>query len=157
VARQGEPVLLQAAEEMLDLAPGHGFPDRRLELLFACTHPAIDPGARTPLIEAFLDRHAKTFRLDGSMNLSVRVIDLSPIADRRAIWATLDSRDWNFTLGLLVTLRGGGVELHARQSGTANVGGRPVVQLTPLTEWQDALTSTEALRRGSIEMIVCTG
>ena len=25
-------------------------PDKRLELLFACAHPAIDPGIRTPLM-----------------------------------------------------------------------------------------------------------
>jgi RNA polymerase sigma-70 factor (ECF subfamily) len=28
----------------------HEFPDRRLALLFACAHPAIDPAARTPLL-----------------------------------------------------------------------------------------------------------
>jgi RNA polymerase sigma-70 factor (ECF subfamily) len=27
-----------------------GIPDKRLELLFACAHPAIDPGIRTPLM-----------------------------------------------------------------------------------------------------------
>ncbi len=29
---------------------GASIPDRRLELLFACAHPAIDPGIRTPLM-----------------------------------------------------------------------------------------------------------
>jgi RNA polymerase sigma-70 factor (ECF subfamily) len=29
---------------------GDAIPDRRLELLFACAHPAIDPGIRTPLM-----------------------------------------------------------------------------------------------------------
>ncbi|MBS1699311.1 MAG: RNA polymerase subunit sigma-70, partial [Actinobacteria bacterium] len=29
---------------------GDRIPDRRLELLFACAHPAIDPGIRTPLM-----------------------------------------------------------------------------------------------------------
>ncbi|MBS1907762.1 MAG: RNA polymerase subunit sigma-70 [Actinobacteria bacterium] len=29
---------------------GEGIPDRRLELLFACAHPAIDVGIRTPLM-----------------------------------------------------------------------------------------------------------
>ncbi len=29
---------------------GERIPDRRLELLFACAHPAIDPGIRTPLM-----------------------------------------------------------------------------------------------------------
>ena len=29
---------------------GAAIPDRRLELLFACAHPAIDPGIRTPLM-----------------------------------------------------------------------------------------------------------
>src|SRR5262249_40376966 len=29
---------------------GDAFPDRRVELLFVCAHPAIDPGVRTPLM-----------------------------------------------------------------------------------------------------------
>ena len=37
------------AEERQDREPD-GLPDRRLELLFACAHPAIDPAARTPLM-----------------------------------------------------------------------------------------------------------
>lgn len=32
------------------LERGDAIPDRRLELLFACAHPAIDPGIRTPLM-----------------------------------------------------------------------------------------------------------
>ncbi|WP_417564259.1 sigma factor [Microbacterium sp.] len=32
------------------LARGQAIPDRRLELLYACAHPAIDPGVRTPLM-----------------------------------------------------------------------------------------------------------
>lgn len=32
------------------VAAGEDIPDRRLELLFACAHPAIDPGIRTPLM-----------------------------------------------------------------------------------------------------------
>ncbi len=31
-------------------AAGHDLPDRRLALLFACTHPAIDPAVRAPLM-----------------------------------------------------------------------------------------------------------
>lgn len=38
--RESPPVLLDA----------ESIPDRRLELLFACAHPAIDPAARTPLM-----------------------------------------------------------------------------------------------------------
>ncbi|MBI1188512.1 MAG: RNA polymerase subunit sigma-70 [Alphaproteobacteria bacterium] len=48
--RAGEAALIRAAEEieaeMAAREPG----DRRLGLLFACAHPAIDPGARTPLM-----------------------------------------------------------------------------------------------------------
>ena len=37
----------------------HEFPDRRLALLFACAHPAIDPAARTPLLlQTVLGLHA---------------------------------------------------------------------------------------------------
>nr|WP_242497735.1 DUF6596 domain-containing protein [Microbacterium protaetiae] len=32
------------------LERGEAIPDRRLELLYACAHPAIDPGIRTPLM-----------------------------------------------------------------------------------------------------------
>lgn len=31
-------------------APGESFPDRRVELLFVCAHPAIDPALHTPLM-----------------------------------------------------------------------------------------------------------
>jgi predicted RNA polymerase sigma factor len=39
------------ADDLARLAErGDEIPDRRLELLFACAHPAIDPGIRTPLM-----------------------------------------------------------------------------------------------------------
>ncbi|MDL9978953.1 RNA polymerase sigma factor [Microbacterium sp. ASV49] len=44
----------EAAASDLDVAElierADAIPDRRLELLFACAHPAIDPGIRTPLM-----------------------------------------------------------------------------------------------------------
>jgi RNA polymerase sigma-70 factor (ECF subfamily) len=43
------PRLLLLAEG-LDAAAGAEFPDRRLALLFACAHPAIDAGIRAPLM-----------------------------------------------------------------------------------------------------------
>src|ERR1700683_3167294 len=42
-----------ALEQLADTmrpAEEHELPDRRLALLFACTHPAIDPGIRAPLM-----------------------------------------------------------------------------------------------------------
>jgi RNA polymerase sigma-70 factor, ECF subfamily len=36
--------------EELDSAPARDIPDRRLALMFACAHPAIDPAIRAPLI-----------------------------------------------------------------------------------------------------------
>jgi RNA polymerase sigma-70 factor (ECF subfamily) len=39
----------QVADAMI-VAAGEGFPDRRLALLFACAHPAIDPAIRAPLM-----------------------------------------------------------------------------------------------------------
>jgi RNA polymerase sigma-70 factor (ECF subfamily) len=39
------------AEEIEDAAAGEsGLPDERLSLMFACAHPALDPGVRAPLI-----------------------------------------------------------------------------------------------------------
>ena len=50
VRREAEP-LVQLAGEAEDLAMTHpSFPDERLKLLFVCAHPAIDIGARTPLM-----------------------------------------------------------------------------------------------------------
>jgi predicted RNA polymerase sigma factor len=40
--------LAEASAEMA--APGDSFPDRRVELLFVCAHPAIDPALHTPLM-----------------------------------------------------------------------------------------------------------
>src|SRR5215471_16981777 len=49
--REAEPLMQQLAEQAeaatTDQEP---FPDERLKLLFVCAHPAIDPGARTPLM-----------------------------------------------------------------------------------------------------------
>jgi RNA polymerase sigma-70 factor (ECF subfamily) len=54
-ARAGAPLLegvLEAAEPdaAAIVADRERIPDRRLELLFACAHPAIDPAIRTPLM-----------------------------------------------------------------------------------------------------------
>ncbi|WP_241976397.1 RNA polymerase sigma factor [Cryobacterium algoricola] len=63
--RRGVPLdeTVAAAHSALDLSPDTGadtgadpdpdtasLPDKRLELLFVCAHPAIDPGIRTPLM-----------------------------------------------------------------------------------------------------------
>ncbi|MFO1141601.1 MAG: DUF6596 domain-containing protein [Amaricoccus sp.] len=50
--RSGEaaaPALALLAEGLADAA-GPGLPDDRLALLFACAHPALDPGIRAPLM-----------------------------------------------------------------------------------------------------------
>jgi len=44
------PTLLALTDEAHGLATGSVLPDRRLELLFVCAHPAIDASARTPLM-----------------------------------------------------------------------------------------------------------
>ncbi len=45
------PLLRQAAEQaQQEAALEAPFPDERLQLLFVCAHPAIDPAARTPLM-----------------------------------------------------------------------------------------------------------
>jgi len=44
-------LILAATEEAQHLAQDHArFPDKRLELLFVCAHPAIDASARAPLM-----------------------------------------------------------------------------------------------------------
>jgi predicted RNA polymerase sigma factor len=43
------PMLLLLAEERQECRPD-SLPDRRLELMFACAHPAIDAAARAPLM-----------------------------------------------------------------------------------------------------------
>lgn len=40
----------RAVDALTALEQSQAIPDRRLELLFACAHPAIDPGIRTPLM-----------------------------------------------------------------------------------------------------------
>lgn len=44
-----EPALAYAAT-LADAGEGRVFPDRRLDLMFACAHPAIDEAVRTPLM-----------------------------------------------------------------------------------------------------------
>jgi RNA polymerase sigma-70 factor (ECF subfamily) len=49
--RAGEPVLKLIAEEIEEAAAlPEEIPDRRLALMFACAHPAIEVGMRSPLI-----------------------------------------------------------------------------------------------------------
>ncbi|MDX2235209.1 MAG: DUF6596 domain-containing protein [Hyphomonadaceae bacterium] len=51
VARAGEARIALAMEEIEeDMRADEGLPDRRLGLMFACAHPAIDPGVRTALM-----------------------------------------------------------------------------------------------------------
>ncbi|HUA91202.1 MAG TPA: RNA polymerase sigma factor [Terracidiphilus sp.] len=53
IRRTHETASSDELEEMavsLTDTPAHDLPDRRLALLFACTHPAIDPAVRAPLM-----------------------------------------------------------------------------------------------------------
>jgi RNA polymerase sigma-70 factor (ECF subfamily) len=61
------PDLAQLAEE--EAAMPDAFPDHRLGLMFACTHPAIDPATQTPLmLQAVLGLSAE--RIAGAFLLS---------------------------------------------------------------------------------------
>ena len=42
--------LTVSASEAAESPLGSGVPDRRLELLFTCAHPDVDPAMRTPLM-----------------------------------------------------------------------------------------------------------
>lgn len=48
--RAGEPTLMLLADESADGEAQSDIPDRRLALMFACAHPAIERGLRAPLI-----------------------------------------------------------------------------------------------------------
>jgi RNA polymerase sigma-70 factor, ECF subfamily len=48
---EAAPTLALLADELVDAVEGEvPIPDERLRLMFACAHPAIDPGVRAPLI-----------------------------------------------------------------------------------------------------------
>lgn len=70
VVRDAEPRVAAAAEEIDEaMRENADIPDRRLGLLFACAHPAIDPGVRTALmLQTVLgfnaDRIAAAFMVD---------------------------------------------------------------------------------------------
>lgn len=49
VRAAAEPALTLLAEERQDREPA-GLPDERLQLMFVCAHPLIDPAARAPLM-----------------------------------------------------------------------------------------------------------
>jgi len=49
-AADGEAEIVRSIEEMESEMGARDAPDRRLELMFACTHPAIEEDARTPLM-----------------------------------------------------------------------------------------------------------
>ncbi len=48
--RAGEPTLMLLADETAEGGDDGDIPDRRLGLMFACAHPAIERGLRAPLI-----------------------------------------------------------------------------------------------------------
>ena len=50
VREEHRETLRSLASEGLATASGGAFPDRRVELLFVCAHPAIDPALHTPLM-----------------------------------------------------------------------------------------------------------
>lgn len=50
VARRNLPALTRLVEVSMNSEEGDRLPDRRLELMFACTHPAIDVAVRSPLM-----------------------------------------------------------------------------------------------------------
>jgi RNA polymerase sigma-70 factor (ECF subfamily) len=50
VRRRAEPEILRRIEEAADRSTPWPMPDDRLRLMFVCSHPAIDPAMRTPLI-----------------------------------------------------------------------------------------------------------
>jgi RNA polymerase sigma-70 factor (ECF subfamily) len=50
VAARGLPEIARLLDERAGAAGQGGIPDKRLELMFACTHPAIDPAMRSPLM-----------------------------------------------------------------------------------------------------------
>jgi RNA polymerase sigma factor (sigma-70 family) len=144
-----EPFLQQIAEEAQNVAEMHEqFPDERLKLLFVCAHPAIDPGARTPLmLQTVLgidaERIASAFLVSPAA-MSQRLVRVkTKIRDAAIPFHVPESPEWNervsFVLDAVYSAYTAGWEelndvssTHRALAGEAISIGRTLVQLMPV-------------------------
>ena len=98
-----EASLALIADELETEIGAERAPDRRLELLFACAHPAIEPGARTPLmLQTVLgmsaERIAAAF-LVAPAAMSQRLVRAKKrVAEARVPFETPPAAEWNARL-----------------------------------------------------------
>jgi RNA polymerase sigma-70 factor (ECF subfamily) len=138
---------LEQLADTMGSAEEHELPDRRLALLFACTHPAIDPGIRAPLMlqvvlgleaaqiaSAFLTSPAamaqRLVRAKGKIRdagIPFRIPDRSELPDR--LEAVLDSIYAGFGEGWIDAA---GADMARRElAGEAIYLGRLLTELLP--------------------------
>jgi RNA polymerase sigma factor (sigma-70 family) len=148
VRQKSEAFLQQIAEEAHSVAETREhFPDERLNLLFVCAHPAIDPAARTPLmlqtvlgVEA--DRIASAFLVSPAAMSQRLVRAKNKILDAAIPFRVPEPSEWedrtSFVLDAIYSAYTTGWQsvmetsaTHHALAGEAISIGRTLVQLLP--------------------------
>jgi RNA polymerase sigma factor (sigma-70 family) len=148
VRQKSEDVLQQIAEEAASVAKAREhFPDERLKLLFVCAHPAIEEGARTPLmLQTVLGidaaRIASAFLVSPAA-MSQRLVRVkSKIRDAAIPFRVPEPQEWDerisFVLDAIYSAYTTGWDnlaevgsTHHALAGEAMALGRTLVQLMP--------------------------
>ena len=148
VRQNSEKFLRQIAEEAETVAITHEhFPDERLKLLFVCAHPAIEAGARTPLmLQTVLGidaaRIASAFLVSPAAMSQRLVRAKNKIRDAAIPFRVPDPPEWNerisFVLDAIYSAYSTGWEslievssTHHALAGDAIAIGRTLAQLMP--------------------------
>ena len=148
VRQNSEKFLRQIAEEAETVAITHEhFPDERLKLLFVCAHPAIEAGARTPLmLQTVLGidaaRIASAFLVSPAAMSQRLVRAKNKIRDAAIPFRVPDPPEWNerisFVLDAIHSAYSTGWEslievssTHHALAGDAIAIGRTLAQLMP--------------------------
>jgi RNA polymerase sigma factor (sigma-70 family) len=172
VRQKSEAFLQQIAEEAHSVAETREhFPDERLNLLFVCAHPAIDPAARTPLmlqtvlgVEA--DRIASAFLVSPAAMSQRLVRAKNKILDAAIPFRVPEPSEWedrtSFVLDAIYSAYTTGWQsvmetsaTHHALAGEAISIGRTLVQLLPNNQitrklagcWPSCSTAKRAVPR----------
>lgn len=78
----------------------------------------------------------------------MRVKRLFVMETDKSLIAHLESFEWDFTLGRAVELDVRGVRIAARQVGSGNHQGVPVLLLKPSLDWNDVMVALRGLPEG---------